>query len=134
MVSRAARLRQSLLRDGSRADILNHMVQYQSGLDSVFAAVADPTRRGILERLGRRAASISELADAFDMTLTGMKKHVGVLEEAGLVLTKKVGRVRTCTLGPRRMTAEAAWIAKYQQMLEAQLDSLGEFLERTKGD
>ena len=110
------------------------MVQYQPGLDSVFAAVADPTRRRILERLGRRPASISELADAFDMTLTGMKKHVSVLEDAGLVQTKKLGRVRTCTLGPRRMSAEAAWIAKYQQMLEAQLDSLGDFLERTRGD
>jgi DNA-binding transcriptional ArsR family regulator len=110
------------------------MVQYASDLDSVFAAVADPTRRGILERLGQREASITELAEAFDMTLTGMKKHVQVLEDAGLVQTQKVGRVRTCTLGQRRMTAEAAWIAKYQQMVEAQLDSLGEFLERTKGD
>lgn len=134
MVRIALWLRQSLLRNPVCRDILNHMVQYSSGLDLVFAAVADPTRRGILERLGRRAASISELAEAFDMTLTGMKKHVGVLEDAGLVETRKVGRVRTCTLGPRRLAAEAAWIAKYQQMLEAQLDSLGEFLERTKGD
>jgi DNA-binding transcriptional ArsR family regulator len=110
------------------------MVQYSSALDSVFAAVADPTRRGILERLGQREASITELAEAFDMTLTGMKKHVQVLEAAGLVQTKKVGRVRTCTLGSRRMNAEAAWIAKYQQMVEARLDSLGAFLERTKGD
>jgi DNA-binding transcriptional ArsR family regulator len=110
------------------------MVQYPSNLDDVFAAVADPTRRGILERLGGREASITELAEAFDMTLTGMKKHVHVLEDAGLVQTKKVGRVRTCSLGPRRLAAEAAWIAKYQQMLEARLDSLGEFLERTKGD
>ena len=110
------------------------MVQYLSSLDAAFAAVADPTRRGILERLGRRDASITELADAFDMTLTGMKKHVQLLEDAGLVQTQKVGRVRTCTLGPRRLTAEAAWIAKYQQMVEARLDSLGEFLERTKGD
>jgi DNA-binding transcriptional ArsR family regulator len=110
------------------------MVQYSPDLDTVFTAVADPTRRGILERLGRREASITELADAFDMTLTGLKKHVRVLEDAGLVQTKKVGRVRTCALGPRRMTAEAAWIAKYHQMVEAQLDSLGEFLERTKGD
>ncbi|MBW8768447.1 MAG: helix-turn-helix transcriptional regulator [Gemmatimonadetes bacterium] len=110
------------------------MVQYSSDLDSVFAAVADGTRRGILERLGRREASISELAEQFDMTLTGMKKHVQLLEEAGLVRTQKIGRVRTCTLGTRRLTAEAAWIAKYHQMLEAQLDSLGAFLERTKGD
>ena len=110
------------------------MVQYPSDLDAAFAAVADPTRRGILERLGRREASITELAEAFDMTLTGMKKHVKVLEDAGLVQTEKVGRVRTCTLGPRRLTAEAAWIAKYKQMVEARLDSLGAFLERTKGD
>jgi len=110
------------------------MVQYSSSLDAAFAAVADPTRRGILERLGRREASITELAEAFDMTLTGMKKHVQVLEDAGLVQTQKVGRVRTCTLGPRRLRAEAAWIATYQQMVEARLDSLGDFLERTKGD
>jgi DNA-binding transcriptional ArsR family regulator len=110
------------------------MVQYSSDLDSVFTAVADGTRRGILERLGRREASISELAEQFDMTLTGMKKHVQLLESAGLVRTQKVGRVRTCSLGTRRLTAEAAWIAKYHQMVEAQLDSLGEFLERTKGD
>ena len=110
------------------------MVQYSSDLDSVFTAVADGTRRGILERLGRRQASISELAEQFDMTLTGMKKHVQLLEDAGLVRTQKVGRVRTCSLGTRRLTAEAAWIAKYHQMVEAQLDSLGDFLERTKGD
>jgi DNA-binding transcriptional ArsR family regulator len=109
------------------------MVQYSSDLDSVFTAVADSTRRGILERLGRREASISELAEQFEMTLTGLKKHVQILEDAGLVRTQKIGRVRTCTLGKRRLTAEAAWIARYHQMLEAQLDSLGEFLERTKG-
>ena len=110
------------------------MVQYPSDLDAVFAAVADPTRRGILERLGQREASITDLAEAFDMTLTGMKKHVRVLEDAGLVQTQKIGRVRTCSLGQRRLTAEAAWIAKYQQMVEDRLDSLGAFLERTKGD
>ena len=110
------------------------MVQYSSDLDAAFAAVADPTRRGILERLGQREASITELAEAFDMTLTGMKKHVKVLEDAGLVQTQKVGRVRTCSLGPRQLKAESAWIAKYQQMVEARLDSLGAFLERTKGD
>ena len=110
------------------------MVQYTSDLDAVFAAVADSTRRGILAQLGRREASITELAQAFDMTLTGMRKHVRVLEDAGLVQTRKEGRVRTCTLGPRRLTDEAAWIANYQRMVEARLDSLGEFLERTKGD
>ena len=122
------------MRGALEAPILNHMVQYTSDLDAAFAAVADPTRRGMLERLGRREASITELAEAFDMTLTGMKKHVKVLEDAGLVLTRKVGRVRTCTLGPRRLAAEAAWIAKYQKMVEARLDSLGAFLERTQGD
>ena len=111
------------------------MVQFDAPpVDTSFAALSDATRRGVLERLAREDASISQLADTFQMTLTGMKKHVSVLEDAGLVQTKKVGRVRTCTLGKRRLTAEAAWIAKYQQMLEAQLDSLGEFLERTKGD
>jgi DNA-binding transcriptional ArsR family regulator len=110
------------------------MVQLSERLDLTFAAVADPTRRGILERLGRHDASITELAGSFGMSLTGMKKHVGILEEAGLVRTEKIGRVRTCRLGPRRLATEAAWIARYQQMLEARLDSLGEFLERTKGD
>jgi DNA-binding transcriptional ArsR family regulator len=106
------------------------MVQYSSA----FAAVADPTRRGILDRLGRNEATITELADAFDMTLTGMKKHVRVLEEAGLVRTEKVGRVRTCRLGTRRLADEAAWIANYHAMLDARLDRLGAFLERTKGE
>ncbi|HEY0707150.1 MAG TPA: metalloregulator ArsR/SmtB family transcription factor [Polyangia bacterium] len=109
------------------------MVQYSSrGQASLegFAALSDPTRRGILERLGRGEASITELADAFAMTLTGMKKHVQVLEDAGLVTSVKVGRVRTCRLGPQRLESEAAWIANYRQMLEGRLDRLGEFLER----
>ena len=114
--------------------ILNHMVQYQARLDSAFTAVADPVRRGVLERLGRKRQSISELADTFGMTLTGMKKHVSILEEAGLVRTKKIGRVRTCELGKRRLAEEVAWINKYQQMLDEQLDSLEDFLERTKGE
>ncbi|MGH2822241.1 MAG: ArsR/SmtB family transcription factor [Thermoleophilaceae bacterium] len=102
-------------------------------LDKSFAALSDPTRRAALERLGRGDASISDLAAKFDMTLTGMKKHVQVLEAAGLVTTEKVGRVRTCRLGPRRLEDEIAWITKYRQMLEARLDHLGQFLERTKG-
>ncbi|MDQ2667971.1 MAG: metalloregulator ArsR/SmtB family transcription factor [Gemmatimonadota bacterium] len=110
------------------------MVQYPLRLDSAFTAVADPTRRGILERLGKRPASITELAQAFDMTLTGMKKHVQVLEDARLVATEKVGRVRTCTLGTRDLAAEAAWIEKYQEMLDARLNRLEAFLERTRGD
>jgi DNA-binding transcriptional ArsR family regulator len=113
--------------------ILNQMVQSAPALDTGFAALSDPTRRGIVERLGSGDASISELAVDFDMTLTGVKKHVRVLEEAGLVSTEKVGRVRHCTLGPRRLEEETAWIARYEQMLEARLDRLGDFLERTKG-
>lgn len=114
------------------SDILNHMVQYSPHLDAAFGALADPTRRGILERLGRSDAAISELAAAFDMTLTGVKKHVRVLETAGLVTTKKVGRVRRCRLGPRTLDAEAAWIATYRRTLEARLDRLEQFLEHTR--
>ena len=109
------------------------MVQYSSDIESAFSAIADPTRRGILERLGRSDAAISELAERFDMTLTGMKKHVQVLESAGLVTTKKVGRVRHCSLGARRLDREAEWLATYRRTLEARLNRLGDFLERTKG-
>ena len=110
------------------------MVQCSDGLDDSFRALSDRTRRGILERLGAREASVSELAEHFGMTLTGMKKHIAVLEEAGLVTTEKVGRVRMCRIGPRRLADETAWIARYQEMLEARLDRLGEFLERTRGE
>lgn len=112
--------------------MLSHMVQH-SQLDNGFAALSDPTRRGILERLGHGDASISDLAADFEMSLTGIKKHVRILEEAGLVTTEKVGRVRLCRLGPRRLAAENSWIATYQQTLEARLDRLGEFLDSTKG-
>lgn len=108
------------------------MVQYSPKLDSTFGALADPTRRGILERLGRSDAGISELAEAFDITLTGIKKHVGVLEAAGLVTTEKVGRVRRCKLGPRRLDDETEWIATYRRMLDSRLNRLGDFLERTR--
>jgi DNA-binding transcriptional ArsR family regulator len=108
------------------------MVQYPAKLDTAFGALADPTRRGILERLGRSDAGISELAEAFDITLTGIKKHVGVLEAAGLVTTEKIGRVRRCRLGPRRLDDVSAWIATYRRMLEGRLNRLGDFLERTK--
>jgi DNA-binding transcriptional ArsR family regulator len=119
---------------GSRAQsTLSYMVQCSDGLDDSFRALSDRTRRGILERLGTHEASITELAEHFGMTLTGMKKHVHVLEEAGLVSTEKVGRVRMCRIGPRRLDDETAWITRYQEMLEARLDRLGEFLERTKG-
>jgi len=108
------------------------MVQYSRKLDSTFGALADPTRRGILERLGRKDAAISELAEVFDITLTGIKKHVSVLEAAGLVTTEKVGRVRYCGLGPRRLDDETAWITEYRRMLEGRLNRLGDFLERTR--
>src|SRR5579872_949315 len=105
------------------------MVQYPAGLDSSFAALADSTRRGILQRLGRADASISDLAASFHMTLTGMKKHVQILEGAGLVATKKVGRVRHCSLGPRKLEDETTWIAEYRRMWEARLDRFGAALK-----
>jgi DNA-binding transcriptional ArsR family regulator len=108
------------------------MVQYPARLDAAFGALADPTRRGILERLGRSDAAISELAEGFDITLTGIKKHVCVLEAVGLVTTEKIGRVRRCRLGPRRLDDETAWIAAYRRMLQGRLNRLGEFLERTR--
>ena len=109
------------------------MVQFERrGLDASFAAIADATRRGVLEQLGRADASITELAQKFDMTLTGMKKHVGVLEQAGLVSTEKVGRVRTCKLGPRRLAEETAWIERYHQLWASRFDELDEVLEELK--
>ena len=106
------------------------MVQLQRAhLDASFAALSDPTRRGILERLGKADASITDLAGRFRMTLTGMKKHVGVLEQAGLVTTQKVGRVRTCRLGVRRLEEEAAWIERYRQLWDARFDELGRIVE-----
>jgi DNA-binding transcriptional ArsR family regulator len=127
-----ARVLEAVLRVPLSAHILNLMVQYSRHLDAGFAALADATRRGVLERLGRGEASVSELAAKFGMTLTGMKKHIHVLEDAGLVTTHKVGRVRTCRLGPRRLDDEVAWIATYREALEARLDRLGEFVARTK--
>lgn len=101
------------------------MVQYQRArLDASFAALSDATRRGVLEQLGRSDASITDLADKFHMTLTGMKKHVVVLEQAGLVTTEKVGRVRTCKLGPRRLEAETAWMEMIRQLWDARFDEL----------
>ncbi len=109
------------------------MVQYtQARFDASFAALSDATRRGVLEQLGRADASITELADKFHMTLTGMKKHVGVLEQAGLVTTEKVGRVRTCKLGQRRLEEEAAWIERYRQLWNARFDELDKVVEELK--
>jgi DNA-binding transcriptional ArsR family regulator len=109
------------------------MVQFQAGLDQSFGALSDPTRRGILERLGRGDASITQLATDFAMTLTGIKKHVALLESAGLVTTEKVGRVRTCRLGEHRLERETDFLTQHRRALEARLDRLGAFLERTKG-
>ncbi len=109
------------------------MVQYfQLHYDASFAALSDATRRGVLEQLGRADASITELATKFHMTLTGMKKHVGVLEQAGLVTTEKVGRVRTCKLGLRRLAEEAAWIERYRQLWDARFDALDKVIEELK--
>ncbi len=109
------------------------MVQYSpDGFDASFAALSDATRRGVLEQLGRADASITDLAGKFHMTLTGMKKHVGVLEQAGLVTTEKVGRVRTCRLGLRRLEEEAAWIAAYRRLWAARFDALDRVIEELK--
>jgi len=109
------------------------MVQYSKArLDASFAALSDATRRGVLEQLGRADASITDLAEKFQMTLTGMKKHVGVLEQAGLVTTQKVGRVRTCKLGVRRLEEEAAWIESYRQLWDARFDALDKVIEELK--
>jgi DNA-binding transcriptional ArsR family regulator len=109
------------------------MVQFsKSRLDASFAALSDATRRGVLEQLGRADASITELAEKFHMTLTGMKKHVGVLEQAGLVSTQKIGRVRTCKLGPRRLEDETAWLERYRLLWEARFDALDKVVEELK--
>jgi DNA-binding transcriptional ArsR family regulator len=109
------------------------MVQYTSPrLDASFGALSDATRRGVLEQLGRADASITDLAEAFHMTLTGMRKHVGVLEQAELVTTEKVGRVRTCSLGPRRLDEETAWIEEQRRLWDARFDELDKVVEELK--
>jgi len=109
------------------------MVHYtRTRLDTSFAALSDATRRGVLEQLGRSDASITDLAEKFHMTLTGIKKHVGVLEAAGLVTTEKVGRVRTCKLGRRRLEEETAWLERYRQLWESRFDELDKVVEQLK--
>jgi DNA-binding transcriptional ArsR family regulator len=109
------------------------MVQYSSAeLDACLAALADSTRRGVLEQLGHREASITDLAEQFHMTLTGMRKHVGVLEQAGLVMTEKVGRVRTCRIGPRRLEQVVSWIERYHQLWDARFRELDQVLDELK--
>ena len=109
------------------------MVQYLSQR-TAFAALSDTTRRGILEQLGHRAASVTELAGHFGMTLTGIKKHIQLLEDAGLVVSEKAGRVRICRLGPNHLEVETTWIENYRRTLEERYDHLEAFLERTKGE
>jgi DNA-binding transcriptional ArsR family regulator len=109
------------------------MVQYiEPVLDTTFAALSDPTRRGVLEQLGRADASITDLAGRFHMTLTGMKKHVGVLEQAGLVRTEKVGRVRTCKLGAHALDKEVEWMERYRQLWVERFNELDEIVEELK--
>lgn len=109
------------------------MVQYSNArLNASFSAISDATRRGVLEQLAHSDASITDLAERFHMTLTGMKKHVGILEEAGLVSTEKVGRVRTCKLGPLQLEAEVAWLTSYRQLWSARFDELDQVVERLK--
>jgi DNA-binding transcriptional ArsR family regulator len=112
--------------------ILNLMVQYHP-LDRTLAALADPTRRAVLERLGGGSRTITELAEPFEISLTGMKKHVRVLEDAGLVTTEKVGRSRMCSASPRRLDDVQAWMDEYRRMLDERLDRFGALVERTKG-
>lgn len=127
-LSRGCRLRQIF-----ESTILNHMVQYsQKLLDDTFAALSDSTRRGVLVQLGRGNASITELAERFHMSLTGMKKHVGILEEAGLVKTEKIGRVRTCMLGSCRLDSEMAWIEKYKEIWDQRFDALESVVQELK--
>jgi DNA-binding transcriptional ArsR family regulator len=114
------------LHRGAEPAIVNLMVQYSTTVDRAFAALADPTRRAVLERLGSGRATISELAEPFGMSLTGMKKHIRLLEEAQLVTTEKVGRVRRCMLAPYAFEGISTWLQR--------LDRFAQVVERTKGD
>ena len=126
-------LRALSLQSAVAGDIVNQMVQFTGAhFDASFAALSDATRRGVLEQLVRADASITDLAEKFCMTLTGMKKHVGVLEQAGLVTTEKVGRVRNCKLGLRRLEEEAMWIERYRQLWGARFDELDKIVEGLK--
>ena len=112
---------------------MNEMVQYPKvQLDASFTALSDSTRRGVLEQLGRSEASITDLADRFHMTLTGMRKHVGVLEQAGLVVTEKVGRVRTCRIGARRLEEVEEWIERYHHLWDARFSELDQVIEELR--
>src|SRR5262245_50832827 len=129
----AARARPPLACCQSACYRLYHMVKFShAGLDASFAALADATRRGVLEQLGRSDASITDLAEKFHMTLAGMMKHVGVLEEAELVTTEKVGRVRTCKLGAHRLEEETAWLERHRQLWDSRFDEVDKVVEQLK--
>lgn len=122
-----------LLTPTAASPILNHVVQYQTvPLDAAFAALSDSTRRAVLEQLGRADASISDLAERFRMTITGMRKHIGVLERAGLVVTEKVGRVRTCRIGARRLEEVSDWIDRYHRLWDARFGELDQVIDELK--
>jgi DNA-binding transcriptional ArsR family regulator len=110
------------------------MVQYSPSLDHTLAAVADPTRREILERLARGPASVSELAEPFQMSLPGVMKHVQILEGVGLVETHKNGRVRECRLGPARLDDVQRWVEDYRRQWERRLDRLEAFLRKQQDE
>ncbi|HMR48975.1 MAG TPA: metalloregulator ArsR/SmtB family transcription factor [Arachnia sp.] len=106
------------------------MVQYTTTLlDDAFGALSDATRRGVLEHLGHHEASITDLAHRFQMTLTGMSKHICILEQAGLVVSEKVGRVRICRVGPRHLEEAATWLEQYRRLWEARFTALDEIVE-----
>jgi DNA-binding transcriptional ArsR family regulator len=113
--------------------ILNHMVQYSNSLDGAFSALSDPTRRAILDRLSNGSATISELAEPAGISLTGIKKHVQVLEQAGLVSTEKRGRTRHCSLGPQRLEDAGQWIEEFRRGWKERLDQVEEIIDKKKG-
>lgn len=105
------------------------MENNQTALDSVFHALADPTRRAVIQRLGQRSATVSELAEPFDMALPSFMKHIGVLEASGLIGSKKVGRVRTCKIKPKTLAAAETWLNEQRALWEGRIDRLAEYAE-----
>ena len=114
--------------------ILKHMLQYSPNLDLAFQALADPARRGMLERLTLGPASVSELARPFDMSLSAIVQHLKVLEAGGLIRTEKVGRVRTCQIEPEALSAAEQWINQRRTVWEQRFDRLEQYLNETSGE
>lgn len=109
------------------------MDNYGVALDSVFHALADPTRRAVIQRLGRGAATVSELAEPFDMALPSFMKHIGVLETSGLIVSKKVGRVRTCILEQQRLAAAERWFDEQHALWKSRYQNLDNLLQQLDG-